>query len=73
MKIRALLWDDVPHQGHQSRRGPKRDRSQTHQAVRDLEYLKEHAYQVIEGTVIDEKSRHWTGPTDSVFNSNPNP
>jgi len=67
MKIRAILWEETEASGTNSRRGPVREHTQTHQAVNDLNKLKKHAMPGSEGTVIDERDDHWQGPVDTIF------
>ena len=67
MKIRALVWDRTVASGVQSRRGPIRKHTNTHQAVKDMDKLKSHAESLEKAEVIDERSDHWNGPVDIVF------
>lgn len=73
MKIRAIVWDKTAHAGVQSRRGPHRNHTNGYQDSRDMEYLKKHSDEVVESKIIDERDKHWSGPTDTIFNSKPTP
>jgi len=73
MKIRALIWDTDPASGVQSRRGPPREHTNGHQAQRDLDYLKTHCREPDQPEIVDERHKHYAGPTDPVFEANPAP
>jgi len=68
MKIRALVWDKTEASGVQSRRGPLHNHTNSHQALKDLEKLKEHTEELVSSEVIDERNKHWNGPVDTIFN-----
>jgi hypothetical protein len=68
MKIRALIWDRTQASGVNSRRGPLRNHTDGHRAQKDLEKLKSHAEEFVEGSIIDENDKHWNGPVDTIFN-----
>lgn len=76
-KKRAIVWDRTAHLGVQSRRGPVRISSeyQLRQCERDKAYLENNCDEVVigESKVITEGDTHWNGPTDTIFEVNPNP
>lgn len=74
---RAIVWDRTAHLGVQSRRGPIRIPSeyQLRQCERDKMYLESNCDEIVIGQskVIVEGDSNWNGPTDSIFQTNPNP
>jgi hypothetical protein len=67
VKIRALVWDRTEASGVQSRRGSIHNHTNTHQAVKDMNKLKNHAESLEKAEVIDERNDHWNGPVDTIF------
>lgn len=75
MNKRALIWDNIPGQGTNNRRGPIRTNVETDRLERDKRYLERNANELVKSEIIDENSDHWHQeiPHDTTFHSDGRP
>jgi hypothetical protein len=75
MKNRALIWDNIPGQGQNNRRGPIRNDVETDRLQRDKRYLERNAHELVKSEIINEKSDYWHQelPHDTIFHPDGRP